>query len=100
MSIKCIETQHEAFVLIIGSIRQQKAGERKVYAEQASGLDLNSWTESQSTSGKICEGVEPVSLYLCIDMSTLLLQIYSSAFARSEERRIGKECRSRWSPYH
>ena len=24
----------------------------------------------------------------------------SSAEARSEERRVGKECRSRWSPYH
>ena len=23
-----------------------------------------------------------------------------SAMARSEERRVGKECRSRWSPYH
>ena len=23
-----------------------------------------------------------------------------SQFARSEERRVGKECRSRWSPYH
>ena len=22
------------------------------------------------------------------------------AFDRSEERRVGKECRSRWSPYH
>src|SRR5437762_2208443 len=22
------------------------------------------------------------------------------AFHRSEERRVGKECRSRWSPYH
>ena len=22
------------------------------------------------------------------------------SFARSEERRVGKECRSRWSPYH
>ena len=21
-------------------------------------------------------------------------------YARSEERRVGKECRSRWSPYH
>ena len=21
-------------------------------------------------------------------------------FKRSEERRVGKECRSRWSPYH
>ena len=23
-----------------------------------------------------------------------------SPFNRSEERRVGKECRSRWSPYH
>ena len=23
-----------------------------------------------------------------------------SSRARSEERRVGKECRSRWSPYH
>src|SRR3712207_9562413 len=23
-----------------------------------------------------------------------------SDYARSEERRVGKECRSRWSPYH
>jgi len=23
-----------------------------------------------------------------------------SGEARSEERRVGKECRSRWSPYH
>ena len=24
----------------------------------------------------------------------------SPIIARSEERRVGKECRSRWSPYH
>ena len=23
-----------------------------------------------------------------------------SGYYRSEERRVGKECRSRWSPYH
>ena len=26
--------------------------------------------------------------------------IYKEAKIRSEERRVGKECRSRWSPYH
>ena len=25
---------------------------------------------------------------------------YLSSSSRSEERRVGKECRSRWSPYH
>ena len=29
-----------------------------------------------------------------------LLVIYSLRNVRSEERRVGKECRSRWSPYH
>ena len=26
--------------------------------------------------------------------------IFAVALSRSEERRVGKECRSRWSPYH
>ena len=26
--------------------------------------------------------------------------VTEAAEARSEERRVGKECRSRWSPYH
>src|SRR2546422_11721889 len=26
--------------------------------------------------------------------------IHPSSLLRSEERRVGKECRSRWSPYH
>ena len=25
---------------------------------------------------------------------------YNEKLTRSEERRVGKECRSRWSPYH
>src|SRR5258708_32966280 len=33
------------------------------------------------------------SLYLGLDFKKTL-------FIRSEERRVGKECRSRWSPYH
>jgi predicted nucleotidyltransferase len=31
---------------------------------------------------------------------TGLLQDAAAAQERSEERRVGKECRSRWSPYH
>src|SRR5437016_6723399 len=27
-------------------------------------------------------------------------QLIAERLARSEERRVGKECRSRWSPYH
>ena len=30
----------------------------------------------------------------------LLLDNFEQVVTRSEERRVGKECRSRWSPYH
>ena len=34
-------------------------------------------------------------------MFTIFPLIYNDFYAeRSEERRVGKECRSRWSPYH
>src|SRR5438874_12344297 len=30
----------------------------------------------------------------------LALSVFLHCVVRSEERRVGKECRSRWSPYH
>ena len=30
----------------------------------------------------------------------LQLEAFTNQIVRSEERRVGKECRSRWSPYH
>ena len=29
-----------------------------------------------------------------------VIRIVGESHRRSEERRVGKECRSRWSPYH
>ena len=29
-----------------------------------------------------------------------VIQLQATGVGRSEERRVGKECRSRWSPYH
>ena len=33
------------------------------------------------------------------DIAPPTIQV-STTYTRSEERRVGKECRSRWSPYH
>ena len=35
-----------------------------------------------------------------IKNTTELIGIKDPNIIRSEERRVGKECRSRWSPYH
>ena len=38
---------------------------------------------------------------VCLAGWETVLQSYANQFCiRSEERRVGKECRSRWSPYH
>src|SRR5256885_10553717 len=34
------------------------------------------------------------------EMVALTLSPHTTFVQRSEERRVGKECRSRWSPYH
>ena len=39
--------------------------------------------------------------YSTLQRKQLTKQVYTDTQStRSEERRVGKECRSRWSPYH
>ena len=33
-------------------------------------------------------------------LGLIVNQLINLEYVRSEERRVGKECRSRWSPYH
>ena len=46
--------------------------------------------------------LEPMISYFKINQSAVNIDIQTSKTksTRSEERRVGKECRSRWSPYH
>ena len=37
---------------------------------------------------------------LLLDDGEPCVCVQSISYSRSEERRVGKECRSRWSPYH
>src|SRR5256885_6346631 len=51
-------------------------------------------------AGRSAAAVLRGDLAVAIEWALLLLAVSAAIFARSEERRVGKECRSRWSPYH
>ena len=55
-------------------------------------------------SGKIAislaEGDELISVQFSKGDDEILVASNEGKCIRSEERRVGKECRSRWSPYH
>ena len=62
-----------------------------------------------SRRGKTAGYAREIAMYLWskgLDVSLSSLTDYDpeklsgTDFLRSEERRVGKECRSRWSPYH
>ena len=55
------------------------------------------FTSESVTEGhpdKMCDAISDAILDACMEQDPM------SRVARSEERRVGKECRSRWSPYH
>ena len=43
---------------------------------------------------------ETVQIHLSKETQTKIKEHQLFVLLRSEERRVGKECRSRWSPYH
>ena len=44
--------------------------------------------------------VSTASTSIVFDAYTPFVAVARTVIFRSEERRVGKECRSRWSPYH
>ena len=77
-----------ALAIIAGTAGQVAA------ATAADGSDRCAGTVSFSTGGRSEEHTSELQSP-CNLVCRLLLE-----GARSEERRVGKECRSRWSPYH
>src|SRR3712207_9380165 len=80
------------------------------------GLDENDWDGWKKLTDAVGDRVQLVGDDLFVTNSKFLKkgidtrtanailvkvnQIGSLSETRSEERRVGKECRSRWSPYH
>ena len=56
--------------------------------------------EVLAAQGTAQAGQEHVPVSETVQVVTRGVQVEPDAPQRSEERRVGKECRSRWSPYH
>ena len=46
------------------------------------------------------DGNERITFWELLDEKKIEIPVIQRDYARSEERRVGKECRSRWSAYH
>ena len=58
------------------------------------------WMQKKKRSGrKILQKVCSFR-YHCFPQQNRRKELHQHEQIRSEERRVGKECRSRWSPYH
>ena len=61
------------------------------------------WTGDEERKGTITlndlQGIDQAKLD-AMKFNYRRIEKYIRLFLRSEERRVGKECRSRWSPYH
>ena len=66
------------------------------------------YTGMPDCEGALCRLTSPeakVSAHYCVDEDGAIYRMVDESkrawhAGKSEERRVGKECRSRWSPYH
>ena len=80
-----------------------KAGKPYVLRLRSQGSPENEITFTDSIKGeiKLPENIHDVVLLKKDGIPTYhFAHAIDDHFMRSEERRVGKECRSRWSPYH
>ena len=84
--------QNERQARELAENRKLKSRETKINKQQSS--DVNDIFSQLSEGDK-----KVVSLLIKSDVHGSS-EALSDALNRSEERRVGKECRSRWSPYH
>ena len=61
---------------------------------------LDEQTPAGSSAAPASPARKPHSRWRMVLGGGLAVLVLACFFFRSEERRVGKECRSRWSPYH
>ena len=77
-------------MILMKLINQDLCGVKMVYNDLENMLNEYNWDN----------GFEIPKEILADPRCDLALALEIFYLSRSEERRVGKECRSRWSPYH
>src|SRR2546429_9884581 len=75
---------------------------------EAAGFQISASADTGSEAVRICRRSAPDVVVIPIELEDAdameltaeILRVSHQTQVRSEERRVGKECRSRWSPYH
>src|SRR3712207_9047622 len=90
------------FVLIIGItlVVTYWASKRNVDTSHhyVAGSEIKGWQNGLAISGDYLSAASFLGIAGAIALSGF--SGFYLSIGRSEERRVGKECRSRWSPYH
>ena len=80
---------------LLGRLFRREKGE-----QQEGGTPEESRTGEIQLGGEEPEEPSDLELVLALEEEVAEPKPAEPVSARSEERRVGKECRSRWSPYH
>ena len=70
------------------------------FSEFLDSVEKNFPKPISSTAYEITMKSTIVSALITLDTEKKMDERFWNHLRRSEERRVGKECRSRWSPYH
>ena len=97
LSGSCLGAQDEGFVL--EAILETGAGERRLSFPCEGGAVLTDGITCESDWLSAAE-LDPETVRSQRQGCAQSPRLAERPLLRSEERRVGKECRSRWSPYH
>ena len=86
-------------LIVLGQVERITARHGEVLQLRPKAANSKALTEAVGARGEPILTL-PRGFYLKKNFTAALLARHFLQESRSEERRVGKECRSRWSPYH
>src|SRR2546422_11659832 len=96
--------QLELFLAVMDSPSMTRATEKIHLSPGAVSLQLHKLADELQTELFVRSGKRLIPTPAALRLAELAKQVVTMMGhiqqTRSEERRVGKECRSRWSPYH